>query len=76
MCFRTLINWTVPFPILGLLGGIFSFFIQILKETVCKQWRTDQTPHLVASDLVLHCLPMSDQKDASLIWVNRECNNF
>ena len=39
-CFPTLIKWTSPFPILGLLDGIFHFFIQILKETsISKQWR-------------------------------------
>ena len=27
-------------------------------------------PHYVASDLVLHCLPMSNKIDARLIWVN------
>ena len=27
-------------------------------------------PHSVASDLGLHCLPMSYKKDARLIWVN------
>ena len=26
-------------------------------------------PHFVASDLGLHCLPMSHKKDAKLIWV-------
>ena len=40
MYFPILINWTSPFPILGLFGGIFSFFIQILKETYASiQWR-------------------------------------
>ena len=40
MYFPILINWTCPFPILGLLV-VFFIFIQILKETsVCKQWRT------------------------------------
>ena len=29
----------------------------------------DQTPHSVASDLGLHYLPMSHQKDARHIWV-------
>ena len=27
-------------------------------------------PHTEASDLGLHCLPMSNKKDARLIWVN------
>ena len=40
----------------------FVIFIQVLKE------HSDQTPHLVASDLGLYCLPMSHKKDASLIW--------
>ena len=29
----------------------------------------DQKPHSVASDLGLHCLPMSHKKDARHIWV-------
>ena len=34
----------------------------------------DQTPHPVASDLDLHCLPMSHKKDTRLLWVNhRNC---
>ena len=32
----------------------------------------DQTPHSVASDLGLHCLPMSHKKDASHIWVKMQ----
>ena len=48
---------------------IFFIFIQILEYTsVSKQWRPDQTPRFVSSDLVLHCLPMSHEKDARLIW--------
>ena len=32
---------------------------------------TDQTPRSAASDLGLHCLPMSHKKDANrLKWVN------
>ena len=30
----------------------------------------DQTPRSAASDLGLHCLPMSQKRDARLIWVN------
>ena len=29
-------------------------------------------PHTAASDLGLHCLPMSHKKDAMLIWVNEK----
>ena len=32
----------------------------------------DQTPHSVASDLGLHCLPMSHKKDARHIWVKMQ----
>ena len=42
-----------------------AFFILIkilIEHSVSKQWRT-------ASDLDLHCLPMSHEKDAKLIWV-------
>ena len=31
----------------------------------------DQTPPSVASDLGLHCLPMSHKKDARHIWVKK-----
>ena len=34
----------------------------------------NQTPHFVASDLGLHCLPMSQKKDARLIWVKINAN--
>ena len=41
-----------PFPILGLLGGIFHF-LSTLYKTLCKQTvDTDQT------DLGTHCLPL------------------
>ena len=64
--FPVLINWTSPFLILGLLGGIFHFYF--LKETsVSKQGEPDQTPRFAASDLVLHPLPMSHKKDPRLI---------
>ena len=29
----------------------------------------DQTPRFAASDLVLHCLPMSHKKDTRPLWV-------
>ena len=41
MEFLTTINWSSTFPILGVLGGIFHFFSQILMEdSVSKQWST------------------------------------
>ena len=32
----------------------------------------DQTPHSVASDLGLHCLPISHKMDARHMWVKKE----
>ena len=65
MYFPILINWTSPFPILGLLVGIFIFYSNFIRNS----GETDQTLRFAVSDLVLHCLPMSDQKDARHIWV-------
>ena len=49
---------------------VFIISIQILIDhPVRKHGDPDQTPHSVASDLGLHCLPMSYKKDARLIWV-------
>ena len=71
MYFPILINWTSPFPILGLLGGI-SQFIHILKEVfVIKQREPDLTLCFAASDLDLDCLPMSHKKDAWLYGLKR-----
>ena len=50
-----------PFPFLS------YFFIEIpMKNNVDP----DQTPCSAASDLGLHCLPMSQKWDARFIWVN------
>ena len=52
----------------GVVEWYFFILIQILKETSVS--KPDQTPRFVASNLVLHCLPMSHKKTARLIWVN------
>ena len=36
MYFPIIINWTSPYPILGLFGGIFHFY-SIFKRNFCKQ---------------------------------------
>ena len=56
-------NWTSPFPILGLLDGIQ--FYSNFKRNYCKQ-----TVENLIRRRILHCLPMSNKKDARLIWVN------
>ena len=70
MEFPTDINWTNPIPISGLLGGIFHFNLNFERNFCLKNSREpDQISRFTASDLVLHCLPMSHKKDARLIWV-------
>ena len=71
--FPRLINWTSPFPILGLSGGIFHLYSIFKKKKLmlANSGEPDQTSRIAASDLVLHCLPISHKKDTSLrlIWV-------
>ena len=54
-----------------MLGAIFHFHPNF-DRIFCKQKSEDpdQTPRSAASDLGLHCLPMSHKKDARLIWAN------
>ena len=48
----------------------FSFLFYFdLKFLLANREDPDQTPHSAASDLGLHCLPMSQKWDAGLIWV-------
>ena len=65
--FPTVINWICPFPILGLLGVIFH---------LANSGEPDQMPRFAASDLVLHCLPMSHKKDPRLIWVKGDIKDL
>ena len=60
MYFPTLISWTGPFLILGLLSGIFHFYSHF-KRHFCKQ--------TVKTLIVLHWLLMSHKKDDRLICV-------
>ena len=50
---------TIPIVNLGV-SGLFSTFIVFLMEILLANTaEPDQTPHYVASDLDLHCLPMT-----------------
>ena len=62
MDYAILINWTSPFPILGVSGVIFHFYF-IFDRNFCMQKIADPNPmpRSVAFDLVLHCLPMSQK---------------
>ena len=73
MEFPTPINWTRPFH--SFVGLYFSFLFNFLKKLLyATSGQPDRAPHFAASDLVLHCLSMSQKKDAMLIWV--KCHNL
>ena len=62
---------TSLFQILGVLCGIFHFFLNS-NRTFCEQTverDPDQKPCSAVSDLGLSYLPMSHKKDTRLIWV-------
>ena len=50
-----------------------DIFISIEHSVSKHGGDPDQTPRSVASDLGLHCLPMSQKKDARIIWVKCAC---
>ena len=54
MYFPILINWTSPFPIVGLLGGIFHFYSDF-KRNFCKQIVENLIRRHVLRRLILFC---------------------
>ena len=67
MEFSTIINWTGPFPCKGLLGCIFSIFIQILIEnSLSKQWRPWSDAALCGSALFAY-VPQKGRE--AYLWV-------
>ena len=59
MDFSTLIYWKSPFATEGVLGVIFLYlFGSREKLLLLNSGDPDQTPHYVAFDQGLHCLPM------------------
>ena len=62
----TFISRMSPFTFLGVLGGIFHFFPNFNHRTFCKQivkLQIRNTTLCSVSDLGLHCLPMSHEKE-------------
>ena len=55
-----LINWTSPFPISGVSGVPFQFYFEQIFLSANSE-DPDQTPRSAASNLGLHCLPMSQK---------------
>ena len=53
----------------GSLGSKFQFHSNFkMYIPLANSSEPDQTPRSVASDMVLHCLPMSYKKDVILKW--------
>ena len=69
MDFSTSTLWTGRFLIEGAYAYYF-FFIEI-PVFITNSVDLDQTPRSAASDLGLHCLPMSCLWDARLKWVKQ-----
>ena len=65
MDFPISINGMSPFPILKLLV-VFFLLYSIFIRNFCKQ-TVNISDRFAASDMVLHCLPMSHKKNARLI---------
>ena len=55
----TAICWTSSFVVLGVSGLSCRFILFLMKTLLANTVDPDQTPHYVASDLVLHCSPMT-----------------
>ena len=50
--------------------GLYFSFNKNIKSNLYEQTVKNLIrAHFVASDLVLHCLPMSHKKDARFVWV-------
>ena len=71
MALPSRISRTSPFPILEALGGIFHFYSNFNTKNIllANSENSDQMPHSVASDLGLHCLPVSHKKKAEAYMV-------
>ena len=61
--------------VISYIRGVWLIFIIVMfvgiSELNTNSVDSDQTPRSVASDLDLHCLPMSFLWDARLIWVSQ-----
>ena len=69
MEFPTLVSWTSSFPLKAFWVVFFILVKFKLNFLQANNVDPDQTPHKAASDLDLHCLPLSHKKDAMLLWV-------
>ena len=75
MDYSTIIHvcWTSLFVILRGVGSICRFYSICFDENpVSKECSPYQTPHDMASDLGLHCLPVTLLRVSRKEWVERE----
>ena len=64
----TISFWTGPFPVKEMCSFILTIIIELIVLNT-NSTDPDQTPRSAASDLGLHCLPMSVLWDARHKWV-------
>ena len=59
MDFATVICWTSPFVILEMSDLVCRLFYFGWEILLTNSVDSEQTPHYMASDLGMHCLPMT-----------------
>ena len=57
--------------ILGIPGKVIWILLKKMVELFANSGNPDQTPHSAASDLDLHCLPVTLLRVSRLQWVNQ-----
>ena len=71
--FPTVINWTCPFPFLGLLGGVFHCYSN-LDRAIYKQTVETLIRRLVLRHLIWVCTVrlFTTKRMLAIIWVKRK----
>ena len=64
------IYWMSPISILGTSGYEVYIFLEKMAKVFANSGDPDQTPRSAASDLGLHCLPITLLRVSRLQWVN------
>ena len=64
--------WKSPISILGMSGYEIKIFLQKKTKLFANSGDPDQTPHSAASDLGLHCLPITLLGVFRLQWVKKK----
>ena len=65
------IYWKSPISILGMPGYAIYIFLEKMDKLFANNGDPDKTPRSAASDLGLHCLPVTLLGVSRLQWVNR-----